>query len=481
MQRLSPLDSAFLRAETPGGHMHVGWVSVLGPVGEGGALDISLLRQRVAGRLHLAPRFRQVVVSTPLGEPYWADQPRFDIERHVRVIGQRGVLTDKELREVTDGFLSAPLDRGRPLWEFLVVPRIEGGRAAIVGKVHHAMVDGVAAVELGMLLFDVAPEAAPAEQVDWNPEHMATGLRLTASAATDTALEQFRAAGRMAALGMRPRRTLRVAETMRRAAFSLAEDALRPAPASYLNRRIDGRRTLATGSVSLGRLLRIKERSNSKLNDVVLTVATGALRRLAALREENPNPLRAMVPVSVREEGEAKVSGNRITFAFVDLPVDEPEAARRFALVKAEMADLKRSGRVSGSDMLLRNVVGQLPGPLKDRASRFATSSRLFNLTISNVPGPRRPLYAAGLRVESIHPVIPLSDGHTLAIGVLSYGGSLHVAAHANPEALPEAEELPALLRTAVAELDSAVASAPRRHDGRSRTALRPRRAPART
>jgi WS/DGAT/MGAT family acyltransferase len=299
-----------------------------------------------------------------------------------------------------------------------------------------------------------------------------TAARLTATAATDTALDQFRAAGRLAALGLRPRRAMRVAETMRRAAFSIAEDALRPTPGSYLNRPIDGRRTLLTGSVPLQRLNRIKRRSDSKLNDVVLSVATGALRRLAALREADPCPLRAMVPVSVREENDAKASGNRISFAFVDLPVDEPAAARRLALLRARMADLKQSGRVAGSDMLLRNVVGQLPGPLKDQAARFATSSRLFNLTISNVPGPRRPLYAAGVRVESIHPVIPLSDGHACALGVLSYGGSLQLGVHAHPEALPEAEELPALFRAAVTELESALDRAPQLPRTRRRRAL---------
>jgi diacylglycerol O-acyltransferase / wax synthase len=479
MQRLSPLDSAFLRAETPGGHMHVGWVSVLGPVQEGGALDVDLLRQRVAGRLHLEPRFRQVVVSTPVGEPYWVDDPRFDIDRHLRVVGQHGTLGKEEVREIADRFLSAPLDRGKPLWELLVLPRVEGGRAAIVGKVHHAMVDGIAAVELGMLLFDLAPQAAPIEPARWQPQHMASGLRLTASSATDTAVEQFRNAGRMAALGLSPRRAVRVAETMRRAALSLAEDAMRPAPASYLNRGIDGRRTLATGSLPLERLQRIKRRSDSKLNDVVLTVATGALRRLAALREEEPLPLRAMVPVSVRGKGDAKAGGNRITFAFVDLPVDEPEAARRFALLRAQMADLKQSGKVAGSDLLLRSVVGQLPGVLKDRASRLATSPRLFNLTISNVPGPTRALYAAGVRVESIHPVIPLSDGHALAIGVLSYGGSLQIAAHAHPGVLPEAAELPALIRSSTGELESALGHARRRRGGTTVRGARGARRPA--
>ena len=448
--------------------MHVGWLSVLGPVPAGKGLDPDLLRQRIAGRLHLAPRFRQRVVDAPLGEPVWADDPAFRIERHLRVAGNDSPqpMNEEALGALASGFLSQPLDRERPLWEILVVPRVSDGRAALLGKVHHAMVDGIAAVELGMLLFDVAPDAAPPEPVDWEPEDFSSGLRLAATSATDTALEQFRSASRLATMGLRPRRSLRVAETMRRAAFSLAEDALRPARPSYLNAEMDGRRTLATGHLPLRRLQRLRELGDAKLNDVVLTVSAGALRRLAALREEPPERLRAMVPVSVRGDSDAKAAGNRISFAFVDLPVEEPDPVRRLALVREQTSELKRSGRAAGSDVLMRSVVGQLPGPLKDRAARFAASPRLYNLTVSNVPGPQRPLYAAGVRVESIHPVIPLSDSHALALGVLTYGGSLQVAAHANPGVLPEARELPAMIDAATSELDAALAKVRRGHRG---------------
>lgn len=436
--------------------MHVGWVSVLGAAG-GAPLDVDLLRRRVAGRLHLVPRFRQVVAAAPLGEPVWADDPTFRIQRHLRVARARRPVGPRRLREITDDFLSKPLDRRLPLWEILVCPSTEAGGAVVMGKVHHAMVDGVAAVELGMLLFDIAPDAAQPEPVDWEPEHLASGMRLAAVSATETAVEQFRSAGRVASMGLRPRQTLRVAETMRRAALSLAEDALNPAPPSYLNPPIDGRRTLATGTVPLERMMRLRHHLNVKLNDVVLAVTAGALRRLAALRDEPAVALRAMIPVSVRDGGEA--GGNRITFAFLDLPLNEPEPLRRVAAVAEGTRALKGSGRTAGSDLLTRSVVGRLPGPLKDRAARFAASPRLYNLTVSNVPGPQRPLYAAGMRVESIHPVIPLSASHALAIGVLSYAGSLQIAAHAHPGSLPEAGELPALLGAATEELEIAVSA----------------------
>jgi hypothetical protein len=169
-----------------------------------------------------------------------------------------------------------------------------------------------------------------------------------------------------------------------------------------------------------------------------------------------------MVPVSVRGAGDDNAEGNRITFAFVDLPVDEPDAGKRLDAVKERVGELKRSGRIAGSDALLRSMV-QLPGFLKERAARLAASPRMYNLAVSNVPGPRVSLYAAGAEVEAIYPVIPNSDGHAIAIGVLTYRDALHFAAYVDPDLLPDAGELGGLFRNAVAELEHAVGRGRRR------------------
>lgn len=472
VQRLSTLDTSFLRVETPSAHMHVGWMATLELPDGVGELDPDKLVERIAARLHLAPRFRQRVAPAPLGEPMWVDDPRFRLDDHIAVESgpARG---RRDLERMAGSFLSRQLDRRKPLWQIVVVPRAGPGRAAILGKVHHAMVDGIAAVELGTLLFDLAPDAALPEPDDWQPEPMEAPLRIAVDAVADGALDQFRAARRIASMGIRPRRTLRVAETMRRAALSLAEDVIRPAPESFVNSSIGPRRALVTERVPLARLERIKHVRGVKLNDVVLAVVAGCLRRFAALAEANPSPLRAMVPVSVRAPAEAPADGNRITFAFVDLPLDEPDADRRLALVHARTQELKSSGRVAGSDALLRSMV-QLPGFLKERAARLAASPRMYNLAVSNVPGPMVPLYAAGAMVDSIHPVIPISDGHAIAIGVLTYRESLHFSAYVDPKALPDAGELGALFRNSVRELEHAVGRG-RRTSGRSR----PRPAPA--
>jgi WS/DGAT/MGAT family acyltransferase len=356
------------------------------------------------------------------------------------------------LRRVTDDFLSRQLPRNRPLWELLVVPQVERDRAAIVGKVHHAMVDGLAAVELGLLLFDAAPDSAPVAAAEWKPAPGDGPLRLLLDSLADSALEQFRAARGMAALGLSPGEARRVAGTVRRAALSLADDALRPAPPSYLNVPIGPRRTLVKHRVPIHRAERLKQHYGVSLNDVILAIAAGALRRLAVALSEPPEHLRVMIPVSVRRADDADADGNRITFAFIELPVAERDPAGRVERIRAQTLELKESGRIAGTELLLRSA-GSLPEPLKRRAARLAASPRLYNLTVSNVPGPRIPLYAAGARVASIYPVIPVPDGHAFSLGVLSYGGGLHFSAYADPGVLGRMTRFPAMLEDAVEEV----------------------------
>jgi WS/DGAT/MGAT family acyltransferase len=468
MDRLTALDASFLRVETPTAHMHVGWLAPLELPPGAVRLDAAALIDQIAARLHLAPRFRQRLAEVPLGlaEAAWVDDTGFDLRRHIRVVEPPEAVTRGELRALTDRFMSRQLPRDRPLWEILIVPRVRAGRAAVLGKVHHAMVDGIAAVELGMVLFDLSPRAAQPEPVDWQPQASAGALRIAADAVADGAVEQFRTLRRAAAAGLSPRRTLRVADTMRRAALSMAEDAVQRAPESYLNVPIGPRRRLATHTCSLERLLHLKHAAGVTLNDVVLAASAGALRRLAVEQRQDPHDLRVMVPVSVRADADAPDSGNRITFGFVELPVSAPTAAARLAVIREQTEELKSSGRIGGSDLLLRST-GLLPGALKGGLARFAASPRLYNLTISNVPGPRVPLYAAGARVSAIYPVIPIPDRHALAIGVLTYDGGVHFAGYADRDVLPGLR-LSGLVSNALTELEVSLGRRPR-VQGRSR------------
>jgi diacylglycerol O-acyltransferase / wax synthase len=454
--RLSSLDSSFLRVETPSAHMHVGWVSTLELPSGVYQLDAAALIEQIASRLHLAPRFRQRVIEPPipLGEPKWEDDPDFHILRHISVVdtagGSRG-----ELARITDAFFSQQLQRDRPLWSLVVVPRCGHGRAAVIGKVHHAMVDGIAAVELGMLLFDASPDADwSAPPAVWEPAPGTGPVKLALDSIADSALEQFRTARQVARLGLSPGTGLRVADNVRRAAMSLASDVLRPAPPSALNVPIGPRRRLVRHSLALGRVNQIRHGREATLNDVVLAISAGALRKLMLQAGEQPRDLRVMVPVNVRDESSPEAQGNRIAFAFVELPVSEPVPSARLSRIHLTMSELKRSGKVAGTDLLLRSA-GALPEPFKKRAAQLAASPRLYNLTISNVPGPRFPLYAAGARVRSIYPVIPIPDGHALSFGVLTYEKHVHISAYLDPDALPRSGRIPTMLEDAVEELTS--------------------------
>jgi diacylglycerol O-acyltransferase / wax synthase len=245
---------------------------------------------------------------------------------------------------------------------------------------------------------------------------------------------------------------------------------------------IGPRRTLVGHSLRLRRLLDLKSALGTTLNDVVLTICAGALRAFAVRAGEEPADLRVMVPVSVRDGDAAGDAGNQITFAFVTLPVALPTATERLAWVVDSMRELKRSGRIAGSAMLLRGL-GVLPEPLKERAARMAASPRLYNLTISNVPGPRMPLWVAGARVRSIVPVIPIPDRHALAIGVLTYDDHAHFGLYADPDALPRARSLALMLEDATVELE--LAAGRRGRISRPSSSARPRpsrdsRSPAR-
>jgi WS/DGAT/MGAT family acyltransferase len=457
--RLTAIDSSFLRVESETAHMHVGWIAMLEPAPGRERLDVDDLRDVIAGRLHNAPRFRQKVTPAPLGaEPVWEDDPRFRLADHVRELPV--TFAGMGLRRLTDEFFSRPLRRDRPLWEIVLVPQVAGGRAVLLGKIHHAMVDGVGAVELGMLLFDLEPDAEPLLPVPWRAEPSAGPVRLALDALVDTVRMPIDIATKALALTRSPSRVLGALDALRRTATSVAGDLRAPAPDSYLNPEIGPRRTLVTHRVDLDRLLQAKDRAGVKLNDVVLAVCAGALRRFALDRGEQPIDLRVMVPVNVRRPGEEGAAGNRITFGFIELPISAELPEERVRRVAANMNALKQDGRIEGGSMLLDGL-GLLPEPIRDAAVRLAASPRLYNLVISNVPGPKLTLYAAGARVTAIHPVIPTPDCHALSIGVLTYEGAANFTCYADPDALPDVDRLAFALEEALIEIERALAGRP--------------------
>ena len=445
--RLSPLDRSFLQIESPTAHMHVGCRARFGPAPQ--PLTLPRLRALVDSRLHVNPRFRQRLAFPPggFGAPVWVDDEHFELAAHVTA-HEGDPLSHAAFAELADRVLSEPLDRTRPLWHIELVPRLQDGGSGLILKAHHAMVDGLSALALGLLLLDVSPTTEVLGHEEWAPRPAPGGARLAAEALAGYGEESLRAA--MAAARAVGSGT-RIVDSVRRAALTVGEDVLRPAPASYLNVPLSPRRTVAGYRAELAGLLHAKRQRAVTLNDVALAVVAGALRQVAAARGALPAPLKAMVPVSRRDGGD-DAPGNQIAFVSVHLPLHVRDPLRRLDAIAAQTRAFKASGRASGSEALLRTL-GVLPPVVQDAAARFAASARAYNLVVSNVPGPRVPVYLLGAELVEALPVVPLSDGHALAIGMLSLRDALCFGVHADPEALPDAGELPGALAAATLEL----------------------------
>jgi WS/DGAT/MGAT family acyltransferase len=446
--RLSPLDASFLAVESETAHMHVGWAAVLDPPREGPAPSFEDLRDHIASRLPRAPRYRQMIRPVPLGlnAPAWVDDPDFDVSRHVLPAASQ------QLSEAVEECMSEPLGRDHPLWQFRIAERLEDGRIAVIGKAHHCMVDGIAAVELGSLLLDAEPEVPHPEPDDWEPAPAPDSAKLTADALTDFLRGPLSLAALPARVLSSPQRARGFAERLQRASRALL-DAARPAnKVRPLNQPISSLRHLGRLGRPVEDLLRVKRAFEVKLNDVVLAAAAGGVRRFLKDRGHDPIPLKAMVPVNVRDEGEAGALGNRISFMFIDLPCDEPDPVRRLQRVHTATSQRKQAGGAEGADTILRSV-SLAPPPLQRFVSQLAASPQAFNLAVSNIPGPQGKQYMRGCRLAEVYPVVPLADRHALSIGMTTASDGAFFGLYADREALPEVDELADHLDSSIDEL----------------------------
>jgi WS/DGAT/MGAT family acyltransferase len=450
--RLSPLDAAFLNVESPTAHMHVGWAAVFAPPRRrfmrwrrAPTPAFDEVRDHIARRMCRAPRYRQKLALVPFGlhDPIWIDDPHFDINRHV-VHSEATSLTD-----VVDACMSEPLPHDRPLWQVCVADRLDDGRMAVVGKAHHCMVDGLAAVELASLLLDPEPDPAPPEPDGWEPTPPPGGARKLAQAMLERALNGLRLARApldVATSAASPRRLLGLGRGAGRIARAAA-DSVRPAkPVSPLNEPISPGRHLGVIGRPLKDLLRIKEAFEVTINDVLLATAAGGMRRFLEERGEPPVKLKTMVPVSVRANGAdgadgAGELGNQISFIFVDLPCDDPDPIRRLRNVHAEMSERKRSGKPQGANMLLRSIT-YAPRRVQHAVSQLVASPRIFNLTVSNIPGPREPLYMLGCELDEVYPVVPVADHHAVSIGMTTVRDGAFFGVYADRGSMPDADAL---------------------------------------
>jgi WS/DGAT/MGAT family acyltransferase len=447
--RLTPLDASFLEVESPSAHMHVGWAALFGKPRGRARPAFEELRDHVASRMSRAPRYRQKLAEVPLGvnDPVWVDDDEFDIARHVLHS------PSPDFDELVDEVMSAQLDRDRPLWELWIADRLPEGRIGVIGKAHHAMVDGLATVELATVFLDPTPEPPTPERDGWRPASPPVGAKLLIDGLIDRAGEVVDIARWPLGLVRHPTRLIGVATDGLQSARALADSLRSATPETGLNEPISPRRHLARAHRPLADLKRIKGRFDATVNDVVLAVASGGVRRFFERRGEAPVKLKAMVPVNVRTEDGASQFGNQISFVFVDLPCDESDPIKRLVGVKEEVAKRKRSGEPEGADRVLK-AFGYAPHSVQRVVSHLVASPRAFNLVVSNIPGPRKPLYMRGCRLREAFPVVPLADRHALSVGMTSIGDEACFGLYADCEALPDVavlaeeidEEIDALL-----------------------------------
>jgi diacylglycerol O-acyltransferase / wax synthase len=446
--RLSALDTSFLRVETPTAHMHVGWSAVFSPPAGGRRPPrFTQIRDHIERRLSRAPRYRQKLARVPLGvhSPEWVDDADFAIDRHIHRA------PPGPLHELVDEVLSTPLARDRPLWEFWIREASEDEPFALVGKAHHCMVDGLGAVELTSLLLDPTPEPQDFELDDWYAAPAPDGLALLRRGMQDRAREQLGLLRWPLRAVTAPARAAReLAGTVPRVTRALEHSLCAAPPAHVLNQPLSPLRRLGWTQRPLDDLKRVKRAHGTTVNDVLLAAVSSATRALLEQRGEQPVPLKAMVPVSVRDEGEAL--GNRVSFVFAELPCEEPDAIRRLHRVHATMSARKLGHEPEGADLALK-AAAHAPSLVQHAISRMVASPRTFNLIVSNIPGPMQPTYMVGCRLEAAYPVVPLADRHTLSVGMTSIGDRACFGVYADREAIPDAQALAQDIGAAVDEL----------------------------
>jgi WS/DGAT/MGAT family acyltransferase len=462
-EELSPADRSSLAAERGGINMAVGGLLVFDPEPP---LTRAMLTARIAERIHLVPRLRQRLEEPPLGlaNPVWTDDTDFDLDWHVRQTSLPEPGGDAELGRLVGREFSHRLDRARPLWEATLIEGLQGGRKGVLMKVHHAIVDGMAAIGMAALVLDPTeqPLEIPRPEKEWEPRKYELRRHVARLASRPLArAPRLMVDGMLRALDPDPRRA---AADMRRATEVALELArARPqAPMTPLNRPISPNRRFAVAHTELATLKAAGKRAGGTVNDAVLAVVAGMLGRYLAAAGPEAYPLGgrppvALVPVNVREGAESGELGNRISTVFVDLPVAEHDLLARIRVISAQTSQLKESAAVRAGALMV-GASGWAPPLVSGMLARAMGSVRAFNLVVSNIPGPQQPFYLDGVRMREVYPVVPLNPSNQcLSIGIISYDGQVCFGVLADRDLDPPLSTAAAGLIAALGELRAAV------------------------
>jgi diacylglycerol O-acyltransferase / wax synthase len=460
LDRLTAVDASFLTNESSNSHMHVGAILIF----EGPPPKYVELVEHVRSRLNLVPRFRQKLVVPPLeaGRPLWADDVNFNLTYHIRHTALPEPGGEAQLKRLAGRIFSQQLDRSKPLWEMWLAQGLERDRFAILTKTHHAMVDGISGVDIGTVLFDFEPVPPPRPLEDeWVPQPEPGTTELVARGVSDLVAAPVALAERAVEAVRRPEAAARKAVEALEGITEIVTAFADPAPDVPLNQPIGPHRRYVWARSELAAFKRIKDGLGGTVNDVVLAVVTGAVRnwlQRRSIRTEGLE-LRALVPVSIRSEDEHGDLGNRIALMRGPLPVYVEDPVRRLRTISQEMEGLKRSKQALGAEMISR-FNDFAPPTLLAQASRINFTTRLFNLIVTNVPGPQMPLYVLGREMEEVFPVAFLPENHALAIAIMSYNGKIGFGLLADYDSMEDVEAISDGIADSLAELEQAAAAA---------------------
>ena len=455
--RLTALDASFLHLEDSSAHMHVASVMLF----EGPPPPYDELLEAIERRLPLVPRYRQRLAFVPLaqGRPKWVDDPHLNLRYHVRYTALPSPGSEEQLKDLAGRVFAQQLDRDKPLWELWLAEGLEGDRFALLAKTHHALVDGISGMDIVSVLFDTSPEpAAPTDPGDgWLPRPLPSRAQLLGEALVERATIPAEVARSVRAIFRGPRRVL---EGVRDAAVgvgAMAWTGLNPAPSTPYNDSIGPHRRFTWVRADLADLKAIKNELGGTVNDVVLATVAGALGAHLRRRGQKTDglELKAMVPVSVRSDVERGALGNRVAAMMAPLPVWCQEPVARLDIVRQQLRGLKSGGQAVGAQVLTE-LTAFAPPTIMDQAARLSARQRLFNLVVTNVPGPQFPLYLLGRRMLETFPMVPLAKNQALGVALLSYDGSINFGLVGDFDLLWDLDELAADVRHSLEELAAA-------------------------
>jgi len=466
MRKLSGLDAAFIYTESPTNHMHMASLAVVDPATMPGGYDFARIRELVLQRLPLVPpfRWRLVQVPLPMARPVWIEDPHFDLDFHLHHDALLPPGGDAELAAYAADVFGRPLDRDHPLWEMHVVEGLASGEIAVVTKTHHAVIDGVSGAELTAKLLDVVidPPPLPAPERAWRPDRVPSEPELLVEGMIDLAGRPLAAARTLA----------RTVEMVCNLARRNRQPGVRTPPAPFqapktmLNGPISGQRAVAFTRLDLEDIKRVKRHVGGTVNDVVVALCAGALRRYLQAHDDLPErPLVGGVPISVRAEHESGTLGNKVSAMLVSLATDVADPLERLAAIQDATAAAKDQDKAIGASTLADWAEFLAPA-VAARAARVLASTPVMdrlgpivNVVISNVPGPNFPLYLAGARLDALFPMGPIVDGVALNMTVMSYLGTMFFGLVACRETVPDVDLLARGLEEALCELLDAVSA----------------------